>query len=80
MILWASLYNGDRMFFSPDAPTEIVGEWPPAEVRSSGLANSPGGFTTEQQFFRLWYGVAVIPLPTLGPDIGLIVYRSEPDE
>lgn len=80
MVLWVSLYDGDELIPSPNAPTEIVGEVPDAETRSAGFARSAGGFTGETHMFRQWYGYAVVPLPTIAENVGVVVYRSEPAE
>lgn len=80
MVLWVSLYDGDELIPSPNAPTEIVAEVPSLEERNAGFARSPGGFTGQTHMFRQWYGYAVVPLPTIGENIGMVVHRSEPEE
>ena len=80
MVLWVSLYDGDDLIPSPTAPMEIVGELPTAETRSAGFARSPGGFTGDARLYGLWYGYAVVPLPTIGENVGMVVYRSEPED
>lgn len=80
LILWAFMYKGDRVFPSPDSPTEVSSEVPTAEERAAGLANSPGGFTGQKQLYGKWYGFAVVPLPTLGEDVGVIVFRADAPE
>lgn len=80
MVLWVSLYDGDELIPSPNAPSEIVGEVPTAETRNAGFGRSAGGFTGETYMFRQWYGYAVVPLPTIAENVGLVIYRSEPTE
>ena len=77
LALWVYLYKGDRVFYSPEAPPELLEYLPDEAARNAGLQRSPGGFTGEFHFYRRWYGYAVIPIPTLGEDIGMIALRSD---
>ena len=60
--------------FPPDLRELIPG--PPA--RRAGLERSAGGFSGEVQQYGRWYGFGVIPVPTVGEDVTLILFRSEP--
>jgi hypothetical protein len=76
-ILWVYLYRGDKLHHfgtPPDLDTVV----PDAAARKVGLATSPGGFTGELLQFGRWYAFGVFPLKILGPDMGAIVFRSDP--
>jgi hypothetical protein len=76
-ILWVYLYRGDKLhhFGTPPDLDKVV---PDAATRKAGLARSPGGFTGEVIQFGRWYAYGVLPLRILGPDIGAIIFRSDP--
>jgi hypothetical protein len=76
-ILWVYLYRGDKLHHfgtPPDLDTVV----PDAATRKAGLAKSPGGFTGELLQFGRWYAYGVFPLKLLGPDMGAVVFRSDP--
>ncbi len=77
LIVWAYIYKGDRLFYSPEAPPEVTEVLPDADARATGLAASPGGYTGDVRLHTKWYGFAVVPIPTLGDDIGLVVARAD---
>lgn len=77
LIVWAYIYKGDRIFYSPEAPPEVTEVLPDADARATGLAASPGGYTGDVRLHTKWYGFAVVPIPTLGDDIGLVVARAD---
>lgn len=76
-IFWAYLYRGDALhhFGTPPDLDQLV---PDAAARAAGLRESPGGFTGEVIQFGRWYGYAVVPLPRIAPDVGMILFRSDP--
>jgi hypothetical protein len=76
-ILWVYLYRGDALHHR-GTPADLDTIVPDAAVRAAGLGTSPGGFTGEVAQFGRWYAYGVVPLPELGPDIGFIVWRSDP--
>jgi hypothetical protein len=51
---------------------------PDAKTRKAALAKSPKGFTGEVAQYGYWYGYGVRPLPQLGDDVGMIVFRMDP--
>ena len=51
---------------------------PDATRRREGLSASPGGFTGELQQFGRWYGFGVLPIPTVGDDVSIVFFRSDP--
>jgi hypothetical protein len=76
-ILWVYLYQGDKLHHfgtPPDLDTVV----PDAVARKAGLARSAGGFTGELMQFGRWYGYGVLPVRTLGPDLGVVIFRSDP--
>jgi hypothetical protein len=52
---------------------------PDGKARAAGLAKSPGGFIGELQQYGFWYGYGVRPLRALGPDIGTVIMRMDPE-
>jgi len=76
-IVWVYVYRGDKLhhFGTPPDLDTIV---PDAAARKAGLARSPGGFTGEQLQFGRWYAYGVLPLRALGPDMGVVIFRSDP--
>ena len=77
LIVWAYIYKGDCIFYSPEAPPEVTEVLPDAAARRAGLERSPGGFTGDVRLHTKWYGFAVVPIPTLGEDVGLVVARAD---
>jgi hypothetical protein len=76
-ILWVYLYRGDKIH-SFGTPPDLDTVVPDSATRKAGLAKSPGGFTGELLQFGRWYAYGVMPLKVLGPDMGVIVFRSDP--
>lgn len=79
LVLWVYLYKGDRDFHF-DTPPDLDELVPDAATRAAGLARSPGGFTGEVQLYGRGYGYGVVPVPTLGDDVGMIVFQSDPPD
>ena len=77
LILWVYLFEGDRLHHH-GTPADLDTVVPDAAQRRAGLAASPGGFTGELVQFGRWYAYGVVPLPRIGPDVGAIVFRSDP--
>jgi hypothetical protein len=76
-ILWVYVYQGDKLHHfgtPPDLDTVV----PDAAARRAGLTGSPGGFTGDLMQFGRWYGYGVLPVKTLGPDLGVVIFRSDP--
>lgn len=81
LIVWVLMYKGDELIVPPDAPTEITSELPDQATLFGKLEQQPGGYTGEFQAFQKWYGYAVVPTPTFGEDVGIVVLRAgEGDE
>ncbi len=79
LIVWVYLYKGDRIFHH-DTPPDLDEVVPDAAARAAGLAESPGGFTGQIQFYGNWYGYGVVPVPRLGEDVGMIIFRCDAPE
>jgi hypothetical protein len=77
LILWVYLYHGDRLHHH-GTPTDLDTVVPDGAARRAGLARSAGGFTGELVQYGRWYAYGVVPLPRIGPDVGAIVFRSDP--
>jgi hypothetical protein len=77
VILWVYLYQGDRLFHF-DTPPDLNQVIPTAAEIQRGLRDHPRGWTGEVQQFGRWYGWGVVPLPTIGDDVGALIVRSDP--
>ena len=75
--LWTYLYKGDRIFHW-DTPPELDALLPSGEERAGKLAASPEGFMGEVRVHGALFVYGVFPLPELGPDVGVLIFRSEP--
>ncbi|MDD9946404.1 MAG: hypothetical protein OXU20_35495 [Myxococcales bacterium] len=76
-VLWVYLYRGDELHHHGTPPDldELV---PTPDARRAGYQKSPGGFTGTVQQYGFWYGYGVRPLPALGEDVGIILFRMDP--
>ena len=77
LILWVYLYRGDQLHHH-GTPADLDTIVPDAAERAAGLARSPGGFTGVKMQFGREYAFGVVPLPRIGPDVGAVVFRSDP--
>lgn len=77
LILWVYIYRGDQLHHhgTPENLDTVV---PDAAARAAGFARSPGGFTGVVMQFGLPYAYGVVPLPRIGPDVGVVVFRHDP--
>jgi hypothetical protein len=76
-IVWVYVYQGDKLHHfgtPPDLDTVV----PDAAARRAGLQKSPGGYTGELMQFGRWYAYGVLPVRVLGPDLGVVIFRSDP--
>jgi hypothetical protein len=77
IVLWVYMYRADRLFHF--GTSELLDPLiPDVTVRREGLARSPGGFTGEFQMNTRWYAYGVLPVPSIGEDVGIIIVRSNP--
>jgi hypothetical protein len=76
-IVWVYLFRGDAIYHV-DTPSTLDTLVPDGPMRTAGFAHSAGGFCGEQNQFGRWYCYGVIHLPQIGPDVGAIIYRSDP--
>ncbi len=76
-VIWTYIYRGDELHHH-GTPRDLDQLVPDAKARRAGLARSPRGFTGEAQQYGYWYGYGVRPLPVLGEDAGVIVFRMDP--
>lgn len=77
--IWALVYRGDVLHWHHGFPEGLRELAPDAAARARGLASSPGGYTGEVYQYGRWYGYGVLPLPRLGEDVGVILFRSDAD-
>lgn len=77
LVLWVYLYRGEELFHR-GTPADLDEAVPDGEARRAGLAEHPDGFSGQIMQFGRWYGYGVAPLPELGPEVGVIVFRSDP--
>lgn len=77
-LVWALMYEGDELHYHSAYPPDLRELVPNAEQRAAGLASSPGGYTGEVNQYGRWYGYGVLPLPTLGENVGVVLFRSDP--
>ncbi len=77
-LIWALMYRGDTFHEHAGFPPDLRTLAPHEAARASRLAASPGGYTGELEQFGRWYGYGVLPLPSIGPDVGVILFRSDP--
>ncbi len=77
LVLWAYVYKGDRLFHfgTPELVDPMI---PDGATRAAGLEGSPGGFTGQFQLNTRWYAYGVLPVPSIGEDVGLVLVRSNP--
>ena len=74
--LWVYLYKGDRIFHW-DTPPEVDAALPDAARRREGLRSSSTGFEDKARVTGELYLYGVYPLPEIGPDVGVVIFRSE---
>jgi len=77
-LFWALLLEGDEQHYHGGFPPDLRALVPDAARVEAGLSASPGGFTAEVQQYGRWYGYGVLPVPTIGEDVYVVVFRSEP--
>lgn len=76
LIVWVLMYQGGDLIVPPDAPTEITSELPEMATLFAKLDQNPNGYTGEFNAFQKWYGYAVVPTPSFGEDVGVVVLRA----
>ncbi len=76
-VLWVYLFEGEHLYHH-GTPPDMDSIVPDAAARRAGLERSPGGFTGELVQFGRWYGMGVVPLPRIAPDVGAVVFCSDP--
>ncbi len=76
-IVWVYLYRGDALYHhgTPENLDTIV---PDRAAREAGFARSPNGFTGDVIQFGRSFSYGVVPLPEIAPDVGFVVWRSDP--
>jgi len=77
VVVWVYIYRGDELHHH-GTPRDLDTIVPDLKTRKAGLAKSRGGFTGEVAQYGYWYGFGVRPLRQLGDDVGMIVFRMDP--
>lgn len=77
-LFWATVVRGSELHNQAEFPPDLLQVVPDEARREEGLSSSPGGFTAELQQFGRWYGYGVLPLPSLGEDVAVVIFRSDP--
>jgi hypothetical protein len=81
LILWSYMVRGDRVFHF-GTPEGVDGEMTTgavnAEARATGLERSPGGYTGSVEILGRWFAYGVVPTPSWGEDVGIVLWRSDP--
>lgn len=75
-IVWALVWHRNRIH-TAGTPPEIDQETPPAADLRARLRGAPRGYTDEKLVQSRWFGYGVLPIPSVAPDFGIIVWRSE---
>lgn len=72
------IYRGETLYHrdTPDDLTAEIEEHSAGWIR--GLAQHPNGYTGEFRAYQRSWGFALLPLTSLGDDIGVLVVRGEP--
>jgi len=77
-LIWVLFYRGDDLHYHAGYPPDLRELVPGHDDRQAGLERSPGGYTGEVQQYGRWYGYGVLPLPSVGEDVGAVLFRSDP--
>ena len=73
--VWVYLYKGPRLFHW-DTPPEVDALVRDPTARAAALATSPAGYTDKARLQGELQVYGVFPLELLGPDVGMIVFRT----
>lgn len=77
VILWVYvLHQGKLHHFG--TPPDLDSILPTPKALETSLKASPGGFTGELFQFGRWYGYGMLPIRVLGPDLSVLIVRSDP--
>jgi len=79
LVLWVYLTKGDRLFHFDTSP-ELDNVVPDAATRRAALAERPSGYTGELQLYGRWYGYGYVPMPNIGDDVGMMLFRADAEE
>lgn len=81
LIFWVYIYKGEQLFHygTPEGvDSEMYEGAASSAARAEGLAASPGGFTSDVLIQGRWFAYGVLPIPSLGEDMGAVIWRSDP--
>lgn len=77
LVLWVYLFHENRLHHF-GTPPELDRALPPMSKLRAELKRSPKGFTTSVNLVGRPYAIGVYPMPTLAPQTGVIIVRSDP--
>ena len=79
IVLWVYIYRDGKLHHHGTPPDldELV---PDEKARKAGLAKSPKGYSGAVSQYGFEYGYAVQPVPLLGENAGIIVFRMDPNQ
>ena len=75
--IWAYVYEGEHIHHR-GTPPDLDLLVPNREARRAAFAERPNGYTGMISLFGRNYGYGVVPMPSLGEDIGLVIFRANP--
>jgi hypothetical protein len=75
--IWAYVYEGEHIHHR-GTPPDLDLLVPNADARRAAFAERPNGYTGMITLFGRNYGYGVVPMPSIGEDIGLVIFRAEP--
>jgi|GEM_PF-1187984 len=81
LIFWVYIYKGDQLFHygTPEGVDAEMNDGAAASAqRAAGLATSPGGYTSDVLIQGRWFAYGVLPIPSLGEDMGAVIWRADP--
>jgi len=78
VVLWVYVYRNDKLYHH-GTPPDLDLLVPDHKARKAALAKSPKGYLGSVSQYGYDYGYGVQPIPILGEDAGIIVFRMDPN-
>ena len=77
-VVWRGALRGHEPAGHGGFPPGLRGVVADAARRARGLEGRPGGFKGQMQLYGRWYGYGVLPVPSVGDNVTVILFRSDP--